>query len=158
MNRSGSGFCFAVAMLSIGCSTVSTAPQATTFQVPLTPAAGTPPCASAGAAAKGTATITVAADNASIVATVAYSDLFGPVTGAHIHSGTSAAPGPVVLPFTGSLDSPFTKTLTASDYVAAAGAPADFSAFVIALKGGGAAYVNVHTAACKGGEIRGEIQ
>ena len=34
----------------------------------------------------------------------------------------------------------------------------DFATFVTALKAGGAAYLNVHTDACKPGEIRGEIQ
>jgi hypothetical protein len=141
-----------------GCSTVSAVPQPTTFRVPLTPGAETPPCPSAGAGATGTATITVLADSTSIEATVTYDGLSGPVTAAHIHSGSAAAAGPVVLPFGGSLGSPFTKTFVATDYVAASGAPADFTAFVTALKAGGAAYVNVHTATCKGGEIRGEVQ
>jgi hypothetical protein len=64
----------------------------------------------------------------------------------------------VVLPFSAPLDSPFSKTLTAADYVAGTGTPPDFASFVTALKAGGAGYVNVHTGACKPGEIRGEVQ
>jgi hypothetical protein len=145
-----------------GCSTVSGTPQPTAFRVPLTPSAETPPCPLAGAGTLGAAQINIPGDNASIEASVTYEGLSGPVTAAHIHFGTAAAPGPVVLSFGNSFgalgSNLFTKTFVASDYVAATGAPPDFAAFVTALKAGGAAYVNVHTAACKGGEIRGEIQ
>jgi CHRD domain len=138
----------------VGCSD-----DTKTFNVTLTPGAETPPCADAGTAATGTATVVVASDNSSIAVTETYSGLSGPPTAAHLHSGTSAAPGPVVLPFTvGLTTSPFSQTFTAADYVAASGAPADFPTFVTALRGGGAAYANIHTDACKPGEIRGEIQ
>jgi hypothetical protein len=102
--------------------------------------------------------VTIPDDNSSVSVSVTYSGLSGAATAAHIHSGTAAAPGPVVLPFSGSLASPINTTLTAANYVAAQGAPADFPTFVAALKGGGAGYVNVHTAACPLGEIRGEVQ
>ncbi len=144
--------------VAIACGSDQSQPQPTVFNLALAPGNETPPCADAGTAATGTARVTVPADNASVVVDVTYSGLSGPVTASHIHSGTAAAPGPVVLPFSAPLDSPFTKTLTASDYVAAAGAPADFASFVTALKAGGAGYVNVHTGACKAGEIRGEIR
>lgn len=134
------------------------APQTRTFTVSLTTGAEVPPCASAGANASGMANITVASDDSSISVTVSYTGLSGEPTAAHLHAGSASASGPVVLPFSGSLATPFSKTFTAADYVAAPGAPPDFSSFVIALKAGGAAYVNVHTAACKPGEIRGEIQ
>ena len=143
----------------MACATEKAAPAAPrVFTVSLTPGAGTPPCASAGANASGTAAITVAPDDSSINVTVSYTGLSGEPTAAHLHSGAATAPGPMVLPFSGSLASPFSKTFTAADYVAAPGAPPDVRSFVTALKGGGAAYVNVHTAACKPGEIRGEIQ
>ncbi len=153
----------ALALWMLGaCSTVSGGTQPTGFRVALTPGAETPPCPSASAGTLGAAQINIPADNASIEASVTYEGLSGPVTAAHIHFGSAAAPGPVVLSFANSLGGPdshlFAKTFVASDYVAATGAPADFAAFVTALKAGGAAYVNVHTSACKGGEIRGEIQ
>jgi hypothetical protein len=156
MKAAGLFACFGLVAL-IGCSSDNSAAP-TTFNITLTTAAETPPCTSAGASATGTATITIAADNSSVTVYLTYSGLSGPATASHIHSGTAAAPGPVVLPFTGALTSPFTKTVTSADYVAASGAPPDFATFVTALKAGGAAYVNVHTAACGPGEIRGEIQ
>jgi len=142
----------------MGCASEKSATaSAKTLSVPLTPGVETPVCPLAGAGASGTATILIASDNSSITATVTYAGLSGDATAAHIHFGKAATAGPVVLPFSGSLASPFSKTFTAADYVAAAGAPPDFRSFVIALNAGGAAYLNVHTAACKPGEIRGDI-
>ncbi len=158
-------FCTAWALalgMLVGCSTVSGGPQPTGFRVALTSGAETPPCPAAGAGTLGAAQITIPAEGGSIQASVTYEGLSGPVTAAHIHFGSAAAPGPVVLSFGDSLGSPgshiFAKTFVAADYIAAAGAPADFAAFITAMRAGGVAYVNVHTAACKGGEIRGEIQ
>lgn len=151
-------FSLALGMLPACSTTSSTALQPTTMKVALTTSTETPPCPSAAADAKGSATITIPVDGASIDVTVSYQGLSGPATAAHVHLGTGAAAGPVVLPFSGSLTSPFTKSFVASDYVVAAGAPPDFAAFVVALKAGGVAYINVHTGACKDGEIRGEIQ
>jgi hypothetical protein len=142
----------------LGCATekAATAP-AKTFQVPLTPGAEVSPCPAAGPAATGTANLTIAPDDSSISVTVSYSGLSAEPTASHIHRGGAGVAGPVVLPFSGSLASPFSKTFTAADYVAAPGAPPDFASFLTALKTGGA-YVNVHSAACKPGEIRGQIQ
>ena len=146
-----------VAVVACG-SDNNSQPQPKVFNINLTPQAETPPCTAAGANATGTAKVTIAADNSTVTVDVTYSGLSGPATASHIHSGTAAAPGPVVLPFSAPLDSPFSKTLTSADYVAATGAPPDFATFVTALKAGGGGYVNVHTNACKPGEIRGEVQ
>ena len=151
----------ALAVLSVvmlmGCATEKPATAtASTFSAQLTPDAEVPVCPAAASGAKGTAEVTVAPDESSIAATVTHSGLSGDPTAAHIHSGPPGVAGPVVLPFGGSLASPFSKTFTAADYVAAPGAPPDFPSFVKSLKVGGA-YVNVHTAACKPGEIRGQI-
>ena len=115
-----------------------------------------PVCHAAAPGAQGTANVTLSPDESSLTATVNYSGLSGPATAAHIHAGKAGVAGPVVLPFGGDLSSPITKTFTAADYVAAPNAPPDFPSFVQSLKSGGA-YVNVHTAACKPGEIRGQI-
>ncbi|HVP59272.1 MAG TPA: CHRD domain-containing protein [Myxococcaceae bacterium] len=146
-----------LAML-MGCATEKSASEkplgVKTFA--LTPGEEVPPCAAAGAGAQGSGNVTVSPDESSLTATVSYSGLSGPATAAHIHAGKPGVAGPVVLPFSGDLTSPINKTFTAADYVAAQGAPADFAGFVQALKSGGA-YVNLHTAACKPGEIRGQI-
>jgi len=143
----------------LGCATEKSAaaPTPKTFDVPLTTAAEVPVCASAGPGATGNATIAIAPDDSSITATVTHSGLSGDATAAHIHAGAAGVAGPVVLPFSAPLTSPFTKTFTAADYVAAPNAPPDFPSFLTLLKSGGA-YLNVHTAACKPGEIRGQIQ
>lgn len=153
------GFVFLVGTVAyVGCGSSDEQPQPKVFNLSLATANETPPCADAGTAATGTAKVTIPNDNSSVTVEVSYSGLSGPATASHLHSGTAAAPGPVVLPFGEPLDSPFTKTLTAADYVATTGAPPDFGTFVTALKAGGGGYVNVHTAACKAGEIRGEVQ
>lgn len=151
-----SAFLLAVA-IGAACSDDESQPQPKVFNLSLAPENETPPCPDAGVGAAGTAKVTVPADDQSVVVDVTYSGLSGPATAGHIHSGTSAAPGPVVLPFGAPLDSPFSKTLTAANYVPGTGTPPDFASFVTALKGGGAGYVNLHTADCKAGEIRGEI-
>ena len=150
--------CLVVVALVVACSNEESTAQPKVFNLTLSPQNETPPCADAGVSATGTAQVTIPADDQSVVVNVTYSGLSGPPTASHIHSGTPAAAGPVVLPFSAPLDSPFTKTLTASDYLPGTGTPPDFASFVTALRGGGAGYVNVHTAACPGGEIRAEIQ
>lgn len=143
----------------LGCATekTATAPTTKTFDVALTTAAEVPVCPSAAPGATGRATVAIAPDDSSITTTVTYSGLSGDVTAAHIHAGAAGVSGPVVLPFSAPLASPLTKTFTAADYVAAPNAPPDFPSFMTTLKSGGA-YINVHTAACKPGEIRGQIQ
>ena len=77
--------------------------------------------------------------------TVTYSGVTGPVTAGHVHgpamAGETAA---VVVPFAGSLASPIhgTATITAAQAV-------DLMQ--------GRWYVNLHTAANPGGEIRGQV-
>ena len=106
----------------------------------LTGASQVPPNSSTGS---GTASIKLDGDVLSWVIT--YSGLTGPVTGAHLHGPAPAnANAGVIVPFAGSLGSPITgsKQLTAAQ---------------IAQLRGGAWYVNLHTAANPGGEIRGQV-
>ena len=154
---------FSVFLVAVGiglaCSNDESSPQQKVFSnLAMMPQNETPPCTDAGVAASGTATVTIPADDQSVVVNVTYSGLSSAVFMAHIHSGTPVAAGPIVLPFTAPFDSPFTKTLTAADYTPASGTPPDFASFVTALKAGGAGYVNLHTEACRPGEIRAEIQ
>ena len=83
-------------------------------------------------------------DTRALSYTVSYSGLSGPVKAAHFHgpavAGSNAG---VVLPFAGSLESPITGTTNLSPEQAA-----DLLA--------GKWYVNLHTAANPGGEMRGQ--
>ncbi len=100
-----------------------------------------PPTTSAGT---GMAKVNLSGN--SLTWTVTYSGLTGPVKAGHFHG--PAAPGSnagVVVPFTGSLDSPISGSATLTD------------AQVADLKAG-KWYVNLHTAASPGGEIRGQVK
>jgi hypothetical protein len=94
---------------------------------------------------KGTATLTFDTAKKTLSWNVKYSGLSGPATAAHIHGpaamGENAGP---VIPFK-KLKSPIKGSATLTDAQAA-----DLEA--------GKYYVNVHTAAHKDGEIRGQIE
>ncbi|WP_095086809.1 CHRD domain-containing protein [Mesorhizobium sophorae] len=94
---------------------------------------------------KGTATLTFDTAKKKLSWNVKYSGLSGPATAAHIHGpaamGENAGP---VIPFK-KLKSPIKGSETLTDAQAA-----DLEA--------GKYYVNVHTAANKDGEIRGQIE
>lgn len=77
--------------------------------------------------------------------TVTYSGLTGPVKAGHFHGPAMAGQNSgVALGFTGSVDSPIKGTATLTDAQAA-----DLLA--------GKWYVNLHTAAHAGGEVRGQV-
>ena len=73
-----------------------------------------------------------------------YSGLTGAATAAHFHAGEAGKNGGVVIPIGGADKSPFEGSATLTDAQAA-----DLMA--------GRLYVNIHTAANKGGEIRGQV-
>jgi CHRD domain len=72
------------------------------------------------------------------------SGLSGPATAAHFHAGESGKNGAVVVPITGADKASFEGSATLTN-----AQEADMMA--------GKWYVNVHTAANKGGEIRGQL-
>jgi CHRD domain len=113
-----------------------------TFKADLSAASQVPPVSSAG---KGIATAILDTATKTLTWTVDYSGLSGPATAAHIHgpaaAGTNAG---VVIPFTGDLASPIKGSATLTDAQIA-----DLEA--------GKYYVNLHTAANKSGEIRGQL-
>jgi hypothetical protein len=112
-----------------------------TFKGNLTNAAEVPPTTGSGS---GTATVTLDTATKSINYNVTYSGLSGPAAAAHIHCGAAAgANSGVAVPFP-SAASPITGTATMTDAQIA-----DLEA--------GKCYVNVHTAANKGGEIRAQL-
>jgi hypothetical protein len=94
-------------------------------------------------AASGSGTITVNADK-SVSGSVSTTGVAG--TMAHIHNGAAGANGPVIIPLTKNGDTwsvPAGAKLTDEQYAA-------YKA--------GHLYVNVHSAANKGGEIRGQLK
>ena len=112
------------------------------FKAAMDGASEVPPTASTGT---GAATVTLDTATRRLTWDVTYSGLTGPAMAAHIHG--PADPGKnagVVVPLTGSLKSPIkgSKVLTSAEV-------ADLEA--------GKYYVNIHTAANKGGEIRGQL-
>jgi CHRD domain-containing protein len=96
---------------------------------------------------KGSGTLEATYDTATkkLTYTASYKDLTGPVTAAHFHGPADAkANAGVVVPVTGATTSPMKGEATLTDAQAA-----DLAA--------GKWYFNVHTAANKGGEIRGQV-
>jgi hypothetical protein len=113
------------------------------YKVTLTAAAETPPTTSAGS---GALTATYDTDSKKLEWTVTYSGLTGPPIAAHFHGPAPVGkPAPIEVPLQGSLDSPIHGSATLTD--AQAKDLLD-----------GMMYFNLHTAANKPGEIRGQME
>jgi hypothetical protein len=113
-----------------------------TFQADLASAAEVPPVTSPG---KGSATASLDTTTKTLTWTVTYSGLSGPATAGHIHGPAAlGANAGVLVPFSGDLASPIKGSATLTD------------AQVSDLEAG-KLYVNLHTAANKPGEIRGQL-
>jgi hypothetical protein len=98
-------------------------------------------------AGKGAVTATYDTDSKTLTWKGTYSGLTGPAVAAHFHSGDPGKNGGVAVPIFTSADkagSPFEGKATLTDAQAA-----DLMA--------GKLYVNIHTAAHKAGEIRGQV-
>ncbi len=126
----------------------SARPQATTIQLrTLLNAAQEVPAPTGDVSnARGvfTATVTRSDTGGSISWELSFSGLTGNAGAAHIHTGATGSPGPVVLALCGPCQSPLTGTGNVTDAV------------LDAIESG-TAYVNVHTAANGPGEIRGQL-
>ena len=130
---------FAIAVLGLAaCGTMSNLMGGS--RVNLTGAEEVPPVSTS---AKGDGRFTIGSDG-SVKGSVTTTGVQG--TAAHIHQGAKGENGPVIVPLTKNGD-----TYTASD-----GAKLN-EAQMSAYKAGNL-YVNVHSAAHKGGEIRGQLQ
>jgi hypothetical protein len=81
-----------------------------------------------------------------------FSGLSGPATAAHIHGPAEAGKNAGVIFPLSTKDVPFT-----SPFQGSATLPDDKAAALASALSGGQAYVNVHTAANPGGEIRGQL-
>jgi hypothetical protein len=130
----------ALAIALVGAASVCAAPLS--YKIALKSANEVPPNTSAGS---GTADVTFDPQTKKLTWKVTYSGLTGPATAAHFHG--PAEPGKnagVVIPIQNIATSPAEGSATLTDPQAA-----DLMA--------GRYYVNVHTAANPGGEIRGQV-
>lgn len=135
----------AAALVLASCATYqdkapSWMPGSGAVSVKLTGAEEVPPVSTSGS---GSGSIRVAADGA-VSGSVSTTGV--PGTMAHIHQGAKGQNGPIIIPLTKSGDT----------YTVPAGAKLN-EAQMKAFKAGGL-YVNVHTNANKGGEVRGQMQ
>ncbi len=128
----------AVAIFGAGCAGMA---GSNNTQVTLSGAQEVPPVTTA---ATGSGTITVGADK-SVSGSVTTSGVVG--VAAHIHDGAPGKNGPVIVPMTKSSDNTWTFAPGAKF------TDAQYEAFKA-----GNTYVNVHSAANKGGEIRGQLK
>ena len=112
-----------------------------TFHGTLGNASEVPPTTGSGS---GTATVTLDTATKQVTYNVTYSGLSGPAAAAHIHCGAAAGANSGVAVAFPSATSPISGTGTMTDAQIA-----DLEA--------GKCYVNVHTAANKGGEVRAQL-
>ena len=130
------------ALVASGCSMMAKPANTVAMGATLYAAAEVPPNAST---AKGTLEASFNKETSVLTWTVTYSGLTGPLTAAHFHGPAAVGQNAgVVVPFGSALDSPIQGTATLT--------PAQ-----VADLTSGKWYVNLHTAAHKGGEIRGQV-
>jgi hypothetical protein len=107
--------------------------------------------------ATGTSTVTINDAQTAISFSLSVQNIVN-VTRAHIHFGAPGVNGPIILGFTeADFVSPLTGTLTAADLQAQPALGINTFADAIRAIQSGNTYVNVHTAANPGGEIRGQL-
>jgi len=114
--------------------------------------------------AVGTAEVNVDATNREVAVTLKVFNIPTPTTAGHIHIGSKATPGPVVLNFpasiagrTGDFTMVFRLSDTAGIFVPRPAIGINTIDDAIQAIVGGNAYVNVHTTQNPGGEIRGQL-
>jgi hypothetical protein len=131
----------AAAFAFAGCGMMSDNKMGGAMTVPLSASNEVPPNASSGS---GSAKVEL--DGNVVKWTVTYAGMTGPVTAGHFHGPAPAGSNAgVVVPFAGPLASPIIGSATLT------------SAQVDQLKSG-MWYINLHTAANPGGEIRGQVK
>lgn len=138
----------------LACSDDTTSP-ATSFTASLRGSSEVPPTTST---ATGSATCNVDAAASTISCTVTYAGLSGNPTASHIHLGNANATGAVRVNLCGAGTAPACPAAVSGTITSGAQAAtgATFATVVNAMRQYGA-YVNIHTAANAGGEIRGQI-
>ncbi len=107
--------------------------------------------------ATGDATLEVDANHTQISVTLNVSGLSN-ITEAHVHVGPPQQDGDIIFVLSsGSFTSPLTRTLTSADLVPSPGAGINTFSDAVNAVIDGKTYVNVHTLAHSGGEIRGQV-
>lgn len=136
------GALLAATVAFTGCSSMTTPSHIVTLTGQLNGAAEVPPVTTAGT---GSIELTFNKETNVLTWKVIYSGLTGPVRAAHLHGPAAAGVNAgVVVPFTGDLLSPIEGKATLT--------PAQMADLMA-----GKWYVNLHTAASPGGEIRGQL-
>ena len=111
-------------------------------------------------AATGTATVTIDAARTNITVTLTAQGFATPVTASHIHFGPAGTNGSVLFPLfaaPGVFPAALTRNLTSADFMPdAANGIITFADAVTAILSGNT-YINIHTQANLGGEIRGQL-
>ena len=133
----------ALAAAAVGMSAGLAVAETIQYKADLTGPAETPPTDS-----KGTGTVTATYDTATktLAWTIDYSGLTGPATAAHFHGpAPMGKAAPIEVPLKPPLDSPMKGSATLTDAEAK-----DLM--------DGNMYFNIHTAAHKPGEIRGQLE
>jgi CHRD domain len=144
------------AVLIAGLLTLTLAPSvmaAETFTTELSGENSVPPLDVEGT---GEATVTISDDGQTVSWDVTYSGLTGAPGAGHIHVGAAGANGPVMIPFAEVTETGTSGEFAAADYETGDGLPADWDGVLAAIRDGNA-YVNIHTEANPGGEIRGQL-
>ena len=140
------------AVLTLGLAPVASAQERTltTFVAVLSAENEVPECtAGVNSGAHGVAVIQIDEETGEIRYRLVATNLPGTITAAHIHVGAAGEIGGVVqpLPLTGGLNSVLVATGTVTDPAVAEAILADPAGY----------YVNVHTTACPGGAVRGQL-
>jgi len=142
---------------AVACSDDETGPDLeTNFTATLTGAAERPPVATT---ATGTSTVTINDANSTITFNVSVTNLLSP-TMAHIHVGSTSQDNPVFalsLLATAPATGLFTGVLAAGTAAGSSVVGGETFATLAAAIRSGNAYVNVHTVANPGGELRGQL-
>ena len=154
----------AMALALAACSVGDTeSVPATSFTADLNSQKEVPPVTAPAAAltATGTATCAIAVAGTSFTCTVTYAGLSGAPTASHIHSGNANANGTVRVNLCSNVvitGVPACPTTTSGTITSGAQpvSGVTFDALLASMRTYGA-YVNVHTAANTGGEIRGQV-
>lgn len=131
----------ATALLAVALSWGYSQAATETFHGTLSGGAEVPPVSGSG---NGTASLTFDPATKMVTYNVTYTGLSGPAAAAHIHCGAAAGANAGVSVAFPKPDSPITGSATLTDAQAA-----DLEA--------GKCYVNIHTAANKGGEVRAQL-